>query len=48
MEQLQENLQILEVPADLTAIDFDQHNNTVYGFRDFAKLKELGITQKAL
>lgn len=48
MKQLQENLEVLEIPADRTAIDFESQISAIYDFRKFANLEELGINQKAL
>ncbi|KAH8724463.1 hypothetical protein GQ44DRAFT_827419 [Phaeosphaeriaceae sp. PMI808] len=41
-------LNVLEVPADFSSVSFTQIDNTVYDFRPFRNLKEVGITMKAL
>jgi hypothetical protein len=48
LESLMLHLQILDVPADMSSLFFPTHANTVFDFRHFENLREVGLTMKAL
>jgi hypothetical protein len=48
LQPLRPCLKVLEVPADMSIIQFNSLASTVFSFGDFESLAELGITQRAI
>ena len=48
LEAIAEKLEVLEVPADMTAFYTSRAVPTIFDYRRFPKLRELGVTMKSL
>jgi hypothetical protein len=48
MARLTSNLEVLEVPTDMSSLYFSSRANTIYDVRKLPRLKELDITMKAV
>lgn len=48
LEEVRSRLQVLELPADMSALWFGAQVDGVFDFRGFGALKEIGLTMRAL